>query len=574
MRVSRFPLHTLKEEPAGAEIASHRLMLRAGLIQKLSSGLYLWLPAGLRVLRKVAAVVREEMDAAGACELLMPAVQPAELWRQSGRWDEYGAELLRLQDRHGRDFVFGPTHEEVISHFAAGALSSYRQLPVNYYQIQTKFRDEIRPRFGIMRAREFLMKDAYSFHADETSLDETYQTMFAAYRRIFGRLQLKYRAVLADTGAIGGSASHEFHILADSGEDRIAFSDEGDYAASVEFAPTAPAAARAAPGAAMEKINTPGAATIESLAALLNLPPARCLKALLVNGADGGIVAAFLRGDHELNAVKPAKHPPVASPLQFADAQAVTDAVGCPPGSLGPLGLNMPVLADHAAAAMSDFPTGANEEGRHFIHANWGRDFPEPETGDFRNIREGDPAPDGHGRIRIRRGIEAGHIFKLGAKYSEAMNVTVLGEDGRPITVMMGCYGIGISRIVAAAIEQNHDDTGIIWPAPVAPFHLSLTPVGYHLKPRVKTETDRLYRELLDAGVETLLDDRDARPGILFADSDLTGLPLRLVVSEKNLDQGRVELKDRRSGETRMMALEGCAAAVAALCADLLQSPS
>lgn len=574
MRVSRFPLHTLKEEPAGAEIASHRLMLRAGLIQKLSSGLYLWLPAGLRVLRKVAAVVREEMDAAGACELLMPAVQPAELWRQSGRWDEYGPELLRLQDRHGRDFVFGPTHEEVISRFAAGALSSYRQLPVNYYQIQTKFRDEIRPRFGVMRAREFLMKDAYSFHADEASLDETYQTMFAAYRRIFDRLQLKYRAVLADTGAIGGSASHEFHILADSGEDRIAFSDESDYAASIEFAPTAPAADRAAPGAAMEKINTPGATTIEALAALLNMPPAKCLKALFVNGADGGIVAVFLRGDHELNAVKAAKHPAIASPLQFADAQAVAEAVGCPPGSLGPLGLNMPVLADHAAAAMSDFSTGANEEGRHFIHAHWGRDLPEPETGDFRNIEEGDASPDGRGRIRIRRGIEAGHIFKLGAKYSEAMNVTVLDENGKPVTVMMGCYGIGISRIVAAAIEQNHDDNGIIWPAPMAPFHLSLTPVGYHLKPRVKTETDRLYRALLKAGIETLLDDRDARPGILFADSDLTGLPLRLVVSEKNLDRGQIELKDRRSGETRMMALENCAGAVAALCADLLQSPS
>lgn len=552
-------------------------MLRAGLIQKLSSGLYLWLPAGLRVLHKVAAVVREEMDAAGACELLMPAVQPAELWRRSGRWDEYGPELLRLQDRHGRDFVFGPTHEEVISRFAAGVLSSYRQLPVNYYQIQTKFRDEIRPRFGVMRAREFLMKDAYSFHADEASLDETYRAMFTAYRRIFNRLQLKYRAVLADTGAIGGSASHEFHILADSGEDRIAFSDESDYAASVEFAPTAPADTRKAPGAAMEKINTPDADTIESLAALLNMPPARCLKALFVNGADGGIVAVFLRGDHELNAVKAAKHPAIAGPLQFADAQAVTRAVGCPPGSLGPLGLpelQVPVLADHAAAAMSDFAAGANEEGRHYIHANWGRDLPEPETGDFRNIEEGDPSPDGRGRIRIRRGIEAGHIFKLGAKYSEAMDVTVLDENGKPITVMMGCYGIGISRIAAAAIEQNHDDNGIIWPAPMAPFHVSLTPVGYHLKPRVKTETDRLYQALLDAGVETLLDDRDARPGILFADSDLTGLPLRLVVSEKNLDRGQIELKDRRSGETRMMALENCAAAVAALCADLLQSSS
>jgi len=573
MRVSRFPLHTLKEEPAGAEIASHRLMLRAGLIQKLSSGLYLWLPAGLRVLRKVAGVVREEMDAAGACELLMPAVQPAELWRRSGRWDEYGPELLRLQDRHARDFVFGPTHEEVISHFAAGALSSYRQLPVNYYQIQTKFRDEIRPRFGVMRAREFLMKDAYSFHADAASLDDTYQAMFAAYRRIFDRLQLKYRAVLADTGAIGGSASHEFHILADSGEDRIAFSDEGDYAASVEFAPTAPAAERAAPGAAMKKIDTPGAVTIDALAEMLDMPPARCLKALFVNGADGGITAVFLRGDHELNAVKAAKHPAIASPLQFADAQAVAAAVGCAPGSLGPLGLNMPVLADHAAAAMSDFATGANEEGRHFIHANWGRDLPEPQTGDFRNIEEGDPSPDGRGRIRIRRGIEAGHIFKLGVKYSEAMDVKVLGENGKPVTVMMGCYGIGISRIVAAAIEQNHDDNGIIWPAPMAPFHLSLTPVGYHLKPRVKTETERLYRELLDAGVETLLDDRDARPGVLFADSDLTGLPLRLVVSEKNLDRGQIELKHRRSGETRMMASENCAGAVAALCADLLQSP-
>ena len=572
MRVSRFPLHTLKEEPADAEIVSHRLMLRAGLIQRLSSGLYLWLPMGLRVLRKVSAIVREEMDAAGACELLMPAVQPAGLWRQSGRWDEYGAELLRIRDRHQRDFVFGPTHEEVISHFAAGALSSYRQLPVNYYQIQTKFRDEIRPRFGIMRAREFLMKDAYSFHADEASLDETYQAMFSAYNRIFGRLQLKFRAVLADTGAIGGSASHEFHILADSGEDRIAFSDEGDYAASLEFAPAPPGAARAAASAEMEKIETPGAVTIKALATLLGEAPARCLKALFVQGADGGIVGVFLRGDHELNVVKAARHPAIASPLEFADAQVIRETIGCPPGSLGPVGLQVPVLADHAAAAMSDFIAGANEEGRHYTNVNWGRDLPEPETGDFRNIEEGDPSPDGRGRIRIRRGIEAGHIFKLGTRYSEAMNVTVLDENGKPVTVAMGCYGIGVSRIVAAAIEQNYDDNGIVWPAPMAPFQVSLTPVGYHRNPQVKAETDRLHRALLDAGVETLLDDRDARPGVLFADSDLTGLPLRLVVSEKNLKQGRIELKHRRGGKIDSLALENCADTVAGLCADLLQS--
>ena len=567
MRVSRFPLHTLKQEPADAEVSSHRLMLRAGLIRKLSSGLYLWLPLGLRVLRKVSAIVREEMDAAGACELLMPAVQPADLWRKSGRWDKYGAELLRIKDRHRRDFVFGPTHEEVICHFARGELSSYRQLPVNYYQIQTKFRDEMRPRFGVMRAREFLMKDAYSFHCDDDSLDETYRAMYSAYSRIFERLRLGYRAVLADTGAIGGSASHEFHVLADTGEDRIAFSDDGDYAANVELAPTAPGVPRQerdakTPGAKMQKIETPGITTIRALAEFLELPARRCLKALFVNGADGGIVGIFLRGDHELNVVKAARHPAVADPLEFADKEEIAETIGCPPGSLGPVGLRVPVLADYAAAEMGDFVAGANEEGRHLANVNWGRDLPEPETGDFRNVEDGDPSPDGRGRIRIRRGIEVGHIFKLGARYSEAMDVTVLDENGKPLTVKMGCYGIGISRIVAAAIEQNHDEHGIVWPPPMAPFEVSLTPVGYHRNEQVKTETDRLYHALLEAGVDTLLDDRDARPGILFADGDLTGLPYRLVVSEKNLANGQVECLRRRDRQTVMLTLADCVAAV------------
>ena len=567
MRASRFPFHTLKQEPADAEVVSHRLMLRAGLIRKLSSGLYLWLPTGLRVLRKVGAVVREEMDAAGACELLMPAVQPADLWRKSGRWDKYGAELLRIKDRHRRDFVFGPTHEEVICHFARGELSSYRQLPVNYYQIQTKFRDEIRPRFGIMRAREFLMKDAYSFHCDDASLDETYRAMFSAYARIFERLGLGYRAVLADTGAIGGDASHEFHVLADTGEDRIAFSDDGDYAANVELAPTASAVSRRERdakrcGAEMHKIETPGATTIQALATLLNLPARRCLKALFVNGADGGIVGIFVRGDHELNVVKAARHPAVADPLTFADERKIVETIGCAPGSLGPVGLRVPVLADHAAAEMADFATGANEEGYHLVNVNWGRDLPEPETGDFRNVEEGDPGPDGRGRLHIRRGIEVGHIFKLGTRYSEAMDVSVLDEAGKPLTVPMGCYGIGISRIVAAAIEQNHDKHGIVWPPPMAPFEVALTPVGYHRNPKVKTETDRLYQALLEARVDVLLDDRDARPGVLFADGDLIGLPWRLVVSEKNLANGHIECLRRHDRHTVMLPLAGCVEAV------------
>ncbi len=560
MRVSQFPIVTAREVPADAETASHRLMLRAGLIRKVAAGLYVWMPAGLRTLRKVEAVVRAEMEAAGAIELLMPAVQPAELWRESGRWDDYGPELLRLKDRHRRDFVFGPTHEEVITHVARNELTSYRQLPVNYYQIQTKFRDEIRPRFGVMRAREFLMKDAYSFHLDDASLDQTYQAMFDAYARVFSQLGLDYRAVLADTGAIGGNASHEFHVLADTGEDAIAFSSDGGYAANVELAPAPAAGRRPAPVQTMAAVDTPGVTTIKGLADALKVPASRCLKALFVKGADNGVVALFVRGDHTLNAVKAAKHPLIAAPFEFAGAAQVTAVTGCPPGSLGPVGLEAPVIADHAAAAMGDFICGANREGVHYTGANWGRDAPEPVTADLRNIEDGEPSPDGRGVIRIRRGIEVGHIFKLGRKYSALMKASVLDENGKAQTVTMGCYGIGVSRIVAAAIEQNHDDDGIVWPVPMAPFTVVITPVNGRRSDAVRQAAARLHDELEAAGVEVLLDDRDLRPGVMFADADLLGIPRRLVVSARGLASNQVECKQRRAEEAELMPLDAVVA--------------
>jgi prolyl-tRNA synthetase len=552
MRLSRFPLSTLKETPADAEIVSHQLMLRAGMIRKQAAGVYSWLPLGLRVLRKVEAVIRDAMNKAGALELLMPAVQPAELWQESGRWDQYGPELLRLRDRHQRDFCFGPTHEEVITDIARRELRSYKQLPVNYYQIQTKFRDEIRPRFGVMRAREFLMKDAYSFHADQASLDETYQLMYRTYAAIFTRLGMDFRAVQADTGAIGGKVSHEFHVLADSGEDAIAFSTESDYAANVELAAAPPPADdRPSPTLNMESVETPDRRSIEEVAGFLNMPAARCAKTLLVKGTDDSVVALVLRGDHELNAIKAEKHPAIAAPLEFADEAQIRAAAGCPAGSLGPVGLALPLIVDHAAAHLADFVCGANREGIHLTGVNWGRDLPEPQTADLRNVVNGDPSPDGRGQLTIARGIEVGHIFQLGSKYSNAMKATVLDEQGRETGMIMGCYGIGVSRIVAAAIEQHHDDSGMIWPDAIAPFQVALLPMNMKKSLRVKEATETLYEELLAAGLDVLLDDREARPGVMFADMELIGIPHRVVVGEKNLDRGMVEYKHRRDAGSR-----------------------
>jgi prolyl-tRNA synthetase len=551
MRVSRFPLATVKETPADAEIISHQLMLRAGLIRKLAAGLYTWLPLGLRVLRKVEAIVREEMNRAGALEVLMPGVQPAELWQESGRWEQYGPELLRIKDRHQRDFCLGPTHEEIITDLARNELRSYKQLPINYYQIQTKFRDEVRPRFGIMRAREFSMKDAYSFHLDHTSLQQTYDVMYNTYTRIFTRLGLKFRAVNADTGSIGGSISHEFHVLASSGEDAIAFSDSSDYAANVELAEAlAPAVPRPAPSAALQTVDTPGQHSIEEVSAFLKCEPSHCLKTLLVTGADGGVVALVLRGDHELNSVKAEKLAQVAKPLCFASAEQVQSAAGCAPGSVGPHGLTIPVFIDRAAAHCADFVCGANQDGKHLTGVNWGRDLPEPVTVDLRNVQHGDPSPDGKGTLSIARGIEVGHIFQLGDKYSKAMNATVVDEQGHIATMLMGCYGIGVTRVVAAAIEQNNDARGIIWPMSIAPFQVALLPMNMHKSQRLRAAIDQLYQQLLDAGIEVLLDDREARPGVMFADMELIGIPQRLVFGEKGLDQGVVEYKGRTDAES------------------------
>lgn len=552
MRASQFLLSTVKETPADAEIISHRLMLRAGLIRKLAAGCYTWLPLGLRVLRKVEGIVRQEMDRAGAQEVLMPAVQPAELWQESGRWEQYGPELLRLKDRHQRDFCFGPTHEEVITDLIRREIKSYRQLPANFYQIQTKFRDEIRPRFGVMRAREFLMKDAYSFHLDQTSLVETYEVMKATYSRIFTRLGLEFRPVEADTGAIGGSGSHEFHVLADSGEDAIALCDTCDYAANVELAPALPPLGkRAAPSQSMAQVDTPGQHSIDEVSRFLKIDAQRTVKTLLVKGV-GGVIALVLRGDHELNVIKAEKLPQVAKPLVFVTPGEVKLAAGCEPGSVGPVGLPITVIADESAARLSDFVCGANIDNKHLSGVNWGRDLPEPEIADLRNVQPGDPCPHAlgdhacTGRLSIRRGIEVGHVFQLGTKYSAAMNATCLDESGQAVTMTMGCYGIGVSRIVAASVEQNHDEQGIIWPDAIAPFHVCLVPIGAHKSPAVKAEADKLYQELRAAGFDVLWDDRNERPGVIFADMDLVGIPHRLVVGERGLAKGMVEYKGRR----------------------------
>ena len=558
MRVSRFPLYTVKETPADAEVISHKLMLRAGLIRKIAAGLYTWMPLGLRVLRKVEAVVREEMNGIGCLEILMPAVQPAELWQESGRWQQYGPELLRLKDRHERDFCFGPTHEEIITDLFRREIRSYRQLPIAFYQVQTKFRDEVRPRFGVMRAREFLMKDAYSFHVDQASLQQTYDDMHGAYSRVFTRLGLDFRAVLADTGSIGGSGSHEFHVLADSGEDDIAFSDASGYAANVELAEAlAPAGERPAAGEALTRVHTPKVKTIAELAAFLKIPAERTLKAVVVDGSDGRPVLLLLRGDHELNEIKAGKLPEVAEPLTFSTPAAISAAFGAQPGSLGPVGFDGVVIADRSAAVLADAVTGANEDDWHLSGFNFGRDCPEPRVADLRNVVAGDPSPDGQGRLSIRRGIEVGHIFQLGRKYSDALAANVLGEDGQNLTVTMGCYGIGVSRVVAAAIEQNWDERGILWPAAMAPFQLALLPMNAHKSAAVREAVEQLYADCRAAGIDVLLDDREARPGVMFADMELIGIPHRVVIGEKGLAAGSVEYKGRRDAEALAVPLAG-----------------
>lgn len=553
MRLSNFLLTTLKEVPAEAEIVSHQLMLRAGLIRRLASGLFTWMPLGLRVIRKVENVVREEMDKAGALELLMPAVQPAKLWRESGRWDKYGSLLLRMQDRHNREYCFGPTHEEVITDIARRELRSYKQLPVNFYQIQTKFRDEIRPRFGVMRAREFLMKDAYSFHIDHASLQDGYQRMHTAYTAIFKRLGLKFRVVDADSGEIGGSRSQEFHVIADSGEDAIAYGENDDYAANVEAAITLPEEGNAAVATLeMTKVATPDAKSVESLCDQLQLSARQILKTLIVEG-DTQPIAVVLRGDHTLNGIKAAKLPGVDSPLQMADAASVRTVTGCPPGFAGPVGLSIPIYFDHAVKTMSDFVIGANEADMHFTGTNFGRDITLGETVDLRNVVEGDPVPGGKGTLKITRGIEVGHIFQLGTQYSESMKATVQNSEGGDTAMAMGCYGIGITRIVGAAIEQNFDDNGIIWPEPMAPFDVVLIPINMQRSETVRQAADDLYAELLQLGLEVLLDDRDIRPGSKFADAELIGVPHRLVISERGLEAGELEYRHRRDSEARML---------------------
>jgi prolyl-tRNA synthetase len=548
MRWSQYPVNTTKETPADAEVVSHQLMLRAGLIRKLAAGMYTWMPLGLRAMRKVEDVVREEMNRAGALELLMPGVIPAELLVESGRWEQFGPELLRIKDRHERDFCLGPTHEEVITDIARNELKSYRQLPVNFYQVQMKFRDERRPRFGVMRAREFLMKDAYSFHLTEQSLQEGYDAMHRAYTAIFTRLGLKFRSVKADPGAIGGSGSEEFHVLAESGEDAIAFSDGDSYAANIELAAALPPSTpRAAATAPLSQVATPNAGTIEALTAFLKIGADKVAKTLLVEGVDGGVVALVVRGDHELNAVKAQKLPGVAHPLRMASAAAIARATGAEAGYIGPVGFKGPIYADHCAAALADFVCGANQKDQHFTGVNWGRDLPEPTAADIRNIVPGDPSPTGKGKLSIARGIEVGHIFQLGRKYSEAMGAKVLDESGKAATLYMGCYGIGVTRVVAAAIEQNHDARGIIWPDAIAPFQIVVVPLNASKSPRVRETSERLYAELQAAGFDVLLDDRDERPGVKFADSELIGIPHRVVVGDRGLEGGKLEYRHRRA---------------------------
>jgi prolyl-tRNA synthetase len=552
MRLTQFPIATTKETPADAEVVSHKLLLRAGYIRMLGKGLYTWMPIGLRVLRKVEAIVREEMNRAGALEVLMPSIQPAELWQESGRWDEMGHLMLRIKDRHERDYCYGPTHEEVIVHHLRQDVRSYRQLPVNYYQIQTKFRDEIRPRFGVMRAREFIMKDAYSFHLDEADLAREYDNMRQAYTRIFTRTGVQFRIVKADSGNIGGSRSEEFHVVAGSGEDLLAVSDGGDYAANVEAAETRPAGARPAAASARQDVPTPAQKTCEAVAALLRIPLQQTLKLIVVHARAGGLVALALRGDHELNAVKAARHAKVKAPLTLATDEEIRVAFGAQPGFLGPLGGKVPVVADHAAHALADFTCGANRDGFHTSGVNWGRDCPEPEAADLRLVREGDAAPDG-GTLKLVRGIEVGHIFQLGRKYTEAMHLTVLDAAGKEVTPEMGCYGIGVTRVAAAIIEQCHDGNGIVWPDAVAPFRVIVCPINPAKSPAAKAAADTLYAGLVAAGIEALLDDRGERAGAMFADADLIGVPHRIVIGDKGLATSQFEYKHRRDAAARMI---------------------
>jgi prolyl-tRNA synthetase len=547
----------MKEDPADADVASHRLMLRAGMIRQLASGLYSWLPLGLRVLRKIEAIIREELNASGAQEVLMPMVQPAELWQKSGRWDKMGPEMLRLQDRHGRDFCLGPTHEEVITEIFKGAIQSYKQLPVNYYQIQTKFRDERRPRFGVMRAREFTMKDGYSFHTDQDSFDETYRAMHDCYSRILARMELDFRPVEADTGNIGGNNSHEFHVLAESGEDTIAYASNGNYAANLEKAQAAPPAPRPAPAAEMREVGTPDVKTIDAVCTLLNLTSKQTVKTLIVQG-DEGPIAIILRGDHELNEIKAAKLDGVLQPVTFASEAEITAATGASPGSLGPVNSQIPYLVDREAAALADFVCGANQDGKHFSGVNWQRDCPldEQQIVDARNVVEGDAAPDGQGQLKFLKGIEVGHIFQLGTVYSAAMDANVLDQDGRSLTPVMGCYGMGVTRLVAAVIEQNHDADGITWPTPLAPFKLHLIALNYGKSEAVQSATEALYASCKERGIDVLFDERNERPGVKFAEADLIGIPHRIVVGDRGLKNGVVEYKQRRDAQATEVAAD------------------
>lgn len=552
MRVSKYLLSTQKETPANAEVISHQLMLRAGMIRRNASGLYSYLPTGLRVLRKVEAIVREEMNKAGAIEILMPMVQPADLWVETGRWEKFGPELLRFKDRHNRDFVLGPTHEEVITDLIRKEVSSYKQLPLNLYQIQTKFRDEVRPRFGMMRSREFLMKDAYSFHLDVDTMNETYEAMYNAYSNILTRMGLAFRPVLADTGSIGGSMSHEFHVLAQSGEDLIAYSTGSDYAANIEKAESpVPTEPRGAATEELRLVDTPNAKTIAELVEQFNLDITKTVKTLIVVGASEAtpLVALIVRGDHELNEVKADKLDLVASPVEMAPEALIRDAIGAGPGSLGPIGLNIPIVIDHSVSVMSDFAAGANVDDKHYFGINWERDLPTAQVADIRNVVEGEPTPDGSGTYAMARGIEVGHIFQLGTNYSKSMNATVLDENGKSQVLLMGCYGVGVSRIVAAAIEQNFDDRGIIWPEAIAPFSVGILPMNMHKSHRVTDIAEQLYKDLNEAGIDVLLDDRKERPGVMFADMELIGIPHTVVIGDRNIDAGVFEYKNRRTGE-------------------------
>ncbi|MFK8021852.1 MAG: proline--tRNA ligase [Pseudomonadales bacterium] len=563
MRASQYLISTHKEDPADAEVVSHKLLLRAGLIRKLASGLYSWMPMGLRVFRKVERIVREEMDRSGALEVSMPVVQPGELWQESGRWVQYGRELLRIKDRHDREFCLGPTHEEVITDIARNEIHSYKQLPVNFYQIQTKFRDEIRPRFGLMRTREFCMKDAYSFHANQASLQETYDLMYTTYSRIFDRLQLKYRAVQADNGSIGGEGSHEFHVLAESGEDTIAFSDTGDYAANLEKAQPLPLEAeQGIELAEMRAVDTGDNKTIATVSQFLQLPEQQTVKTMIVHAAEEGLVALIIRGDHQLNEIKAANLAAVAQPLQMASEEEILAATGCTIGTLGPVELSIPIIVDQAASVLQNFCCGANKAKTHYVNCNWGRDVELGPVADVRNVVEGDFAPDGSGALLLKRGIEVGHIFQLGTKYSDAMNAHVLNENGKKQAMTMGCYGIGVSRIVAAAIEQNHDEQGIVWPMALTPFSVVIVPLNMHKSEKVQQAAEELYSKLQALNVEVLLDDRKERPGVKFAELELIGIPHRIVIGDRSLEIGEIEYKARQGESNEQWPIEGAVDAI------------